>query len=142
MMSVLARMPDVRPSKPSTKRATCRRGVLACAALAASLCLPPVATAAAPVRAFEPVTPADNGAYNIKFWGAADNGSVAWSTDGSPDGVTPDGGSVFFELDLMGTHRSPTGWVSDQLPLVELRRDATSWLSPDEELSGEGFEAG
>jgi lysophospholipase L1-like esterase len=36
----------------------------------------------------------------------------------------------------------PAGWVSDQLPFAATRRDLTSWLSPDEQLSGTGFEAG
>jgi lysophospholipase L1-like esterase len=42
--------------------------------------------------------------------------------------------------DIMLAIAEPAGWVSDQLPLVEVRRDATAWLSPDEELAGGGFE--
>jgi hypothetical protein len=44
--------------------------------------------------------------------------------------------------DVVKAVGGPTGWVSDRLPLVDVRRDATSWLSPDEELAGGGFEAG
>jgi hypothetical protein len=35
----------------------------------------------------------------------------------------------------------PAGWVADQLPFADTRRDLTSWLSPDEQLSGGGFVA-
>jgi lysophospholipase L1-like esterase len=39
----------------------------------------------------------------------------------------------------------PAGWVSDQLPLSEVRGDLTSWLSPDDDLGsssgGSGFVA-
>src|SRR5829696_223039 len=44
--------------------------------------------------------------------------------------------------DIVKAVGKPAGWVSDQLPFVDTRRDLTSWLSPDEELSGQGFEAG
>jgi lysophospholipase L1-like esterase len=35
----------------------------------------------------------------------------------------------------------PAGWASDQLPFASIRRDLTSWLSPDSDLgsSGTGF---
>src|SRR4051794_2047804 len=36
----------------------------------------------------------------------------------------------------------PAGWVADQLPFAETRRDLASWLSPNQELSGQGFRAG
>src|SRR5262249_38788293 len=35
----------------------------------------------------------------------------------------------------------PAGWVADQLPFAETRRELTSWLSPNQQLSGRGFEA-
>ena len=44
--------------------------------------------------------------------------------------------------DIVKAVGEPAGWVSDQLPLADTRRDLTSWLSPDEQLSGTGFEAG
>lgn len=44
--------------------------------------------------------------------------------------------------DIVKAVGEPTGWISDQLPLTETRRDLTSWLSPDQTLSGGGFEAG
>ena len=31
---------------------------------------------------------------------------------------------------------------SDNLPFADTRRDLTSWLSPDQQLSGSGFQAG
>jgi lysophospholipase L1-like esterase len=43
--------------------------------------------------------------------------------------------------DIVKAVGEPTGWVADQLPLADARRDLTSWLSPDEELSGGGFVA-
>jgi lysophospholipase L1-like esterase len=36
----------------------------------------------------------------------------------------------------------PAGWISDRLPLADTRQDLTSWLSPNEELTGRGFSAG
>jgi hypothetical protein len=36
----------------------------------------------------------------------------------------------------------PTGWISDRLPFDDTRRDLTSWLSPDQQLSGQRFRAG
>jgi hypothetical protein len=44
--------------------------------------------------------------------------------------------------DIVKAVGEPTGWVSDQLPFDEERHDLTGWLDPDEELTGEGFEAG
>ena len=43
--------------------------------------------------------------------------------------------------DIIKAVASPAGWVSDQLPLADTRRDLTSWLSPDQQLSGQGFRA-
>jgi hypothetical protein len=44
--------------------------------------------------------------------------------------------------DIIKTVGKPAGWVADQLPFVGVRRDLTSWLSPDQKLSGAGFAAG
>jgi lysophospholipase L1-like esterase len=44
--------------------------------------------------------------------------------------------------DIVKAVGGPAGWVSDQLPFADTRRDLTSWLSPDQQLSGIGFEAG
>jgi lysophospholipase L1-like esterase len=44
--------------------------------------------------------------------------------------------------DIIKAIGEPAGWVADQLPFAETRRDLTSWLSPDQQLSGGGFEAG
>jgi uncharacterized protein len=44
--------------------------------------------------------------------------------------------------DIVKAIGEPAGWVADKLPFAETRRDLTSWLSPDEQLSGGGFEAG
>lgn len=44
--------------------------------------------------------------------------------------------------DIVKAVGGPAGWVSDQLPFADTRRDLTSWLSPDQQLSGTGFEAG
>src|SRR3954447_21917093 len=44
--------------------------------------------------------------------------------------------------DIVKAIGGPAGWISDQLPLADTRRDLTSWLSPNEELSGQGFQAG
>ena len=35
----------------------------------------------------------------------------------------------------------PAGWISDQLPFADTRRNLTSWLSPDQQLTGRGFTA-
>ena len=43
--------------------------------------------------------------------------------------------------DIVKAVGEPTGWIADQLPFAETRRDLTSWLSPDEKLSGGGFQA-
>ncbi len=43
--------------------------------------------------------------------------------------------------DIIKAVAGPAGWVSDQLPLADTRRDLTSWLSPDQQLSGQGFRA-
>jgi lysophospholipase L1-like esterase len=43
--------------------------------------------------------------------------------------------------DIVKAIGGPAGWVADQLPFAETRRDLTSWLSPDQQLSGGGFEA-
>jgi lysophospholipase L1-like esterase len=44
--------------------------------------------------------------------------------------------------DIVKAIGGPAGWIADQLPFAETRRDLTSWLSPDQQLSGQGFEAG
>jgi lysophospholipase L1-like esterase len=44
--------------------------------------------------------------------------------------------------DIVKAIGGPAGWVADRLPLADTRRDLTSWLSPNQELSGTGFEAG
>ncbi len=44
--------------------------------------------------------------------------------------------------DIVKAVGSPSGWVADQLPLAGARRDLTSWLSPNQELTGRGFAAG
>jgi hypothetical protein len=44
--------------------------------------------------------------------------------------------------DIIKAVASPAGWIADQLPFAETRRDLTSWLSPDQQLSGGGFAAG
>src|SRR3954449_13385502 len=43
--------------------------------------------------------------------------------------------------DVVKAIGGPAGWISDQLPLADTRRDLTSWLSPDQQLSGRGFTA-
>lgn len=46
--------------------------------------------------------------------------------------------------DIVTAVGKPVGWVSDQLPFASARRDATSWLSPDDDLAssgGSGFAA-
>jgi lysophospholipase L1-like esterase len=42
--------------------------------------------------------------------------------------------------DIIKAVGEPTGWIADQLPFAETRRDLTSWLSPDEELGEGGFD--
>jgi lysophospholipase L1-like esterase len=44
--------------------------------------------------------------------------------------------------DIVKAIGEPAGWVADQLPLADTRRDLTSWLSPDQQLSGHGFTVG
>jgi len=44
--------------------------------------------------------------------------------------------------DIVNAVAGPAGWIADQLPFAETRRDLTSWLSPNETLTGTGFEAG
>src|SRR3954449_11787984 len=39
---------------------------------------------------------------------------------------------------IVTTVGKPAGWVSDQLPLSEVRGDLTAWLSPDDDLGGGG----
>jgi hypothetical protein len=43
--------------------------------------------------------------------------------------------------DIVKAVGGPAGWIADQLPFTETRRDLTSWLSPNEQLSGQGFRA-
>ena len=56
------------------------------------------------------------------------------SVRGAADEVDPGLGQ-----DVLKAIAEPTGWVSDRLPLSEVRTDATSWLSPDDELGEGGF---
>ena len=44
--------------------------------------------------------------------------------------------------DIIKAIGGPAGWVADELPFAQTRRDLTSWLSPDQQLSGHGFTAG
>jgi lysophospholipase L1-like esterase len=44
--------------------------------------------------------------------------------------------------DIVKAIGGPAGWVADELPFADIRRDLTSWLSPDQQLTGTGFEAG
>src|SRR3954467_4820265 len=44
--------------------------------------------------------------------------------------------------DIVKAIGGPAGGGADQLPFPETRRDLTSWLSPNQELSGQGFRAG
>jgi len=44
--------------------------------------------------------------------------------------------------DIVKAIGGPAGWVSDNLPFSDTRRDLTSWLSPDQQLSGQSFRAG
>lgn len=43
--------------------------------------------------------------------------------------------------DIVKAIGGPAGWVADQLPFAETRRDLTSWLSPNQQLTGQGFRA-
>lgn len=43
--------------------------------------------------------------------------------------------------DLISAVGEPTDWVADRLPLDEVQTELTSGLSPDDELSGGGFDA-
>jgi hypothetical protein len=43
--------------------------------------------------------------------------------------------------DIVKAVGGPAGWISDRLPLADAREDATSWLSPNQQLSGRGFVA-
>jgi lysophospholipase L1-like esterase len=44
--------------------------------------------------------------------------------------------------DIVKAVGGPAGWISDRLPLADTRQDLTSWLSPNEELTGRGFTTG
>lgn len=44
--------------------------------------------------------------------------------------------------DIVKAIGEPAGWIADKLPFAETRRDLTSWLSPNQQLSGGGFVAG
>ena len=44
--------------------------------------------------------------------------------------------------DIIKAVAGPAGWVADELPFADTRRDLTSWLSPDQKLTGRGFQAG
>jgi lysophospholipase L1-like esterase len=44
--------------------------------------------------------------------------------------------------DIVKAVGEPAGWIADRLPFADARRDATSWLSPNQQLSGPGFRAG
>ena len=44
--------------------------------------------------------------------------------------------------DIVKAVGGPAGWISDRLPLADTRQDLTSWLSPNEQLTGRGFSAG
>jgi lysophospholipase L1-like esterase len=43
--------------------------------------------------------------------------------------------------DIVKAVGGPTGWIADELPFQDIRRDLTSWLSPDQQLSGRSFTA-
>jgi lysophospholipase L1-like esterase len=43
--------------------------------------------------------------------------------------------------DIVKAIGEPAGWLADELPFAGTRRDLTSWLSPDQQLSGRGFTA-
>ena len=44
--------------------------------------------------------------------------------------------------DIVKAVGGPAGWISDRLPFADARQDPTSWLSPNQQLSGRGFVAG
>jgi hypothetical protein len=44
--------------------------------------------------------------------------------------------------DIVKAVAGPAGWISDRLPLADTRKDLTSWLSPDQQLTGTRFAAG
>ena len=44
--------------------------------------------------------------------------------------------------DIVKAVGEPAGWIADQLPFAQTRRDLTAWLSPNEKLTGRGFETG
>jgi lysophospholipase L1-like esterase len=44
--------------------------------------------------------------------------------------------------DIVKAVGGPAGWVADRLPFADTRQDLTSWLSPNKQLGGGGFEAG
>jgi lysophospholipase L1-like esterase len=44
--------------------------------------------------------------------------------------------------DIVKAVGEPAGWIADRLPFADTREDLTSWLSPNKELGGGGFEAG
>jgi hypothetical protein len=74
--------------------------------------------AGAASRGYEQVNPADEGGYTVRWEGATPDGEHAfWSTEGSPAGAEPDGGSFGFNLDAMISGRTATGWV-------------TKWVTP------------
>jgi lysophospholipase L1-like esterase len=43
--------------------------------------------------------------------------------------------------DIVKAVGGPAGWISDGLPLADTRQNLTSWLSPNETLTGRGFTA-
>jgi lysophospholipase L1-like esterase len=44
--------------------------------------------------------------------------------------------------DIVKAVGGPAGWISDRLPFANTRQDLTSWLSPNQQLTGRGFSAG
>ena len=44
--------------------------------------------------------------------------------------------------DIVKAVGGPAGWIADRLPLADTRENLTSWLSPNQQLTGEGFQAG
>ena len=43
--------------------------------------------------------------------------------------------------DIVKAVGGPAGWISDRLPLADTRQNLTAWLSPNEKLTGQGFQA-
>jgi lysophospholipase L1-like esterase len=43
--------------------------------------------------------------------------------------------------DIVKAVGGPAGWIADRLPFADTRQDLTSWLSPNQQLSGRGFTA-